>query len=79
MERINQAKREKDKRHMENLAGYTGYWHGMYFLLGVYQPNSKHERTQAHPYQHDSLLAQRHKIISGNIFQSSSHRKAKNR
>lgn len=37
MEKISQAKREKDIRHARNLAGFTGYWHGIYYLLGTPQ------------------------------------------
>lgn len=33
------CKKEKDIRHIKNLTGYSGFWHGMYFLLGVYKPN----------------------------------------
>ena len=33
--RPNLSKIEKDQRHIQNLLGFTGYWHGMYFLLGV--------------------------------------------
>jgi hypothetical protein len=37
MEKMSIAKKEKDIRHIKNLAGYSGFWHGMYFLLGIAQ------------------------------------------
>ena len=42
MEKDNQAKIEKDKRHVDNLLHALGlYWHGIYWYLGIPRPNKK--------------------------------------
>lgn len=54
-----QEKRNKDKRHIDNLAHFTGWYHNKYFIDGVWQPNKKLGIPQ-----HDSLLTLERTITS---------------
>ncbi len=45
MERLAQpspVKKEVIVRHLANLAIFTGFYHGRYFINGTYRPNEKH-------------------------------------
>lgn len=35
---MEKLKAEKIKRHLDNLRIFSGYFHGLYFLLGVAKP-----------------------------------------
>lgn len=37
--------KENQINHSFNLARFTGYYHGLYYMLGIYQPNTRQNKS----------------------------------